>query len=169
MKISELNALGEDEFVALLGGIYEHSPWVAERLSSGRPFERIEQIADQMQLAVNQAERAAQLTLIRAHPDLGGKLAVSGNLTQASMREQSGAGLDRLTPEEFHEFSELNRRYREKFSFPFIICVRKTDKTGILAAFRQRLLHSAEEEQQAAIAEIHEIARLRLQDLLTPG
>ena len=167
MKISQLNALDQDAFVAALGGIYEHSPWVAQRISSGRPFDLIEQMLDQMRRVVDGAGPEAQLELILAHPDLAGKLAISGNLTESSKREQAGVGLDRLEPEEFAQFSAFNRRYREKFGFPFIICVRNTDKAGILAAFSERLGHSPEQEIASALREIHDIARLRLMDLVT--
>lgn len=166
MTLAEVNAMEKTAFVGCLGGVYEHSPWVAEQVAGARPFLSVEQMLDQMRAAVDGTGAEAQLELIRAHPDLAGKLAMANELTEASRREQGGAGLDRLDKEEFAEFSELNRRYRQRFGFPFVICVRKTDKAGILAAFRKRLENGAEEERTAAVAEIHEIARLRIEDLV---
>jgi 2-oxo-4-hydroxy-4-carboxy-5-ureidoimidazoline decarboxylase len=121
-------------------------------------------MADQMRAAVDGALLDERMELIRAHPDLAGKLALAGEVTDFSKAEQAGVGLDRLSVGEFAEFTELNTRYRERFGFPFIICVRKTDRAGILTAFRRRLGHSAEEEVATALGEIHEIARLRLED-----
>jgi len=166
MTISELNAIDKAAFVGLLGGVYEHSSWVAEQVASGRPFSHPEQLMDQMRLAVETSTPQRLLNLILAHPDLAGKLALAGELTDDSRSEQTGAGLDRLTEDEFREFSDLNARYREKFGFPFIICVRKTDKAGILASFRKRIGNSPAQEKAAALSEIHEIARLRMEDLL---
>lgn len=167
MTIAEVNTMECSDFVKFLGGIYEHSPWVAEAIATRRPHHSLEQLSDQMRRAVEDASPQRQLDLIRAHPDLAGKLAVANQLTEASRSEQSGAGLDRLDPDGFAEFSSLNAAYRERFGFPFIICVRKTDRTGILAAFRERLAHSPEEEHATALEEIHEIARLRLADSIS--
>jgi OHCU decarboxylase len=105
-----------------------------------------------------------QLALIRAHPDLAGKAAVAGELTAESTREQSSAGLDRLTPEEFARFTELNTAYRERFAFPFIICVREHTKASILGQFAERLGHSHDQEIAFALGEVAKIARLRLFD-----
>jgi 2-oxo-4-hydroxy-4-carboxy-5-ureidoimidazoline decarboxylase len=154
-------------FVASLGGIYEHSPWVAEQAASERPFASREQLADRMRAAVVNAGDSAKLALIRAHPDLAGKLARAGALSAESTREQAGLGLDRLSDAEFERFSDLNTRYRERFGFPFVICVRLTDRPGILAAFERRLEHDAAAEMAEALLQIHHIARLRLGDLVT--
>ena len=154
-------------FVACLGGIYEHSPWVAEQAADGRPFSGKEHLADRMRAVVENADESAKLALIRAHPDLAGKLARAGALSAESTREQAGLGLDRLSDEEFERFSDLNNRYRERFGFPFVICVRLTDKPGILAAFERRLEHDAAAETPEALRQIHLIAGLRLADLVT--
>jgi len=106
-----------------------------------------------------------QLALIRAHPELAGKAAIDRTLTEASAAEQASAGLDRLTPQEYDRFHALNAAYRERFGFPFIICVRLTDKAGILAAMERRLGHTREEEIATALGQIGEIVRLRLQDM----
>jgi 2-oxo-4-hydroxy-4-carboxy-5-ureidoimidazoline decarboxylase len=121
-----------------------------------------------MRMAVETAEDAGKLALIRAHPDLAGRLARAGGLTEASAREQGGLGLDRLSDEEFERFTGLNRRYRERFGFPFVICVRRTDKAGILAAFESRLGNDPAAEVTEALRQIHEIARLRLADRVMP-
>jgi len=165
--VNALNAMPKADFVACLGGIYEHSPWVAEQTADERPFSGREHIADRMRAAVESADDSAKLALIRAHPDLAGKLARAGTLTPESTREQAGLGLDRLSDAEFERFSGLNACYRERFGFPFVICVRLTDKPGILAAFKQRLEHDATAEIEEALRQIHQIARMRLEDLVT--
>lgn len=156
----------KDEFARKLGGIYEHSAWVAERAWEQRPFQDSAALAAEMRLTVETATDAEKLALIRAHPDLAGKLARAGALTESSAREQAGLGLDRLGDEEYERFSRLNGNYRERFGFPFVICVRLTDKAGILAAFERRLANDLTAEISEALRQIHYIARLRLGDLL---
>jgi 2-oxo-4-hydroxy-4-carboxy-5-ureidoimidazoline decarboxylase len=165
--VDALNAMPNADFVACLGGIYEHSPWVAEQVAGERPFSSRKHMADRMRAAVENASDSAQLALIRSHPDLAGKLARAGTLGAESTREQAGLGLDRLPAAEFEHFTGLNTRYRERFGFPFVICVRLTDKPGILAAFERRLKHDTAAEMSEAIQQIHHIARLRLEDLVT--
>jgi len=114
---------------------------------------------------IGEAGPEAQLALIRAHPELGNKLAIAEDLTEASASEQASAGLDQLTAQEFDTFHALNDAYRSKFGFPFIICVRKTNKAGILAAMHARTDRTREEELSTALSEIAEIVRLRLQDV----
>jgi 2-oxo-4-hydroxy-4-carboxy-5-ureidoimidazoline decarboxylase len=114
---------------------------------------------------VHDAALEEQLALIRAHPELAGKAAIDGRLTEASAAEQASAGLDRLTQAEFDRFHALNAAYREKFGFPFIICVRLTDKAGILAAMERRLANDRDTEIATALNEIGEIVRLRLKDM----
>jgi 2-oxo-4-hydroxy-4-carboxy-5-ureidoimidazoline decarboxylase len=141
--------------------LFEHSPWIEARadarLSSG------DRHADLMAV-VHAATPKEQLALIRAHPELAGKAAIDGSLTEASAAEQASAGLDRLTAEEFARFHALNTAYRQRFGFPFIICVRLTNKAGILAAMDTRLTHDHDTEIATAIAEIGKIVRLRLED-----
>ncbi|WP_421847697.1 2-oxo-4-hydroxy-4-carboxy-5-ureidoimidazoline decarboxylase [Novosphingobium sp.] len=141
--------------------LFEHSPWVEARAdaspSSG------DRHADLMAV-VNAARPEEQLALIRAHPELAGKAAIDRTLTEASAAEQASAGLDRLSEEEFARFHALNAAYREKFGFPFIICVRLMDKAGILSAMEARLAHDRDTEIATAIAQIGEIVRLRLED-----
>lgn len=142
--------------------LFEHSPWVEARAdampSSG------DRHADLM-AAVHAATLEEQLALIRAHPELAGKAAIDRTLTDASAAEQASAGLDRLSEDEFARFHALNAAYRERFAFPFIICVRLTDKAGILAAMEARLANEREAEIATAIAQIGEIVRLRLKDV----
>ena len=141
--------------------LFEHSPWVEER-ADARPSSG-DRLADLMAV-LRAATREEQLALIRAHPELAGKAAIDGSLTSASAAEQAGAGLDRLTPAEYERFHALNAAYREKFGFPFIICVRLTDKAGILAAMERRLANDRETEIATALGQIGEIVRLRLED-----
>jgi len=166
-SITELNAVSDEEFVAALAGIYEHSDWVPRRILPARPFGTLEDLRLAMQSTVEDAPDEEKLALIRAHPDLAGKLARAGALTDSSRREQAGLGLDRLSDDEYEAFSANNTAYREKFGFPFIICARLTTKQGVLDAFTRRLPNSPESEVTEAMKQIHEIARLRLEDLVT--
>ena len=140
--------------------LFEHSPWVEAR-ADARPSSG-DRHADLMAV-VHEAAPEEQLALIRAHPELAGKAAVDGSLTRASAAEQASAGLDRLTPAEYDRFHALNAAYREKFGFPFIICVRLTDKAGILAAMERRLGNDRDAEIAEALDQIGEIVRLRLE------
>ena len=153
----------EREFIARYGGVYEHSPWVAEMaapLLDGSAD--VDVIARVMEDCVDNASRDRQLELIRAHPDLAGKAAIAGNLTDDSTTEQSSAGLDRCSPEEFARFQALNEAYRKKFGFPFVMAVRNKSRAEILAAFESRLGNGYDEEFESALVEIHKIARMRL-------
>jgi 2-oxo-4-hydroxy-4-carboxy-5-ureidoimidazoline decarboxylase len=141
--------------------LFEHSPWVEAR-ADARPSSG-DRHADLM-VVVHDATPDEQLALIRAHPELAGKAAIDRTLTQASAAEQASAGLNRLTPEEYERFHALNAAYRARFDFPFIICVRLTDKAGMLAAMERRLGNGRDEEIATALAQIGEIVRLRLKD-----
>lgn len=162
MTIYEVNAMGKEGFVEKFGGVYEHSAWVAEAVVGERPFVDFEQLICRMSEVVDAADEYSKLELLLAHPDLAGKLGMEG-LTEDSRKEQRGVGLDELDREEFSLFTELNEVYRGRFGFPFIICVGKTDKAGILRSFRERLLNSREVEVSAALSEVHGIARLRVE------
>jgi len=162
-SLAELNSCDQAAFVAALGGLFEHSPWVAEETAGRRPFRDGIQLHAELCAAMRRAPRERQLALIRAHPDLAERLE---GLTAASRREQSGAGLDLLGAVELEEFRSLNTAYRERFGFPFVICARLHAKEAILAAMRARLRHAPEEEFSAALAEIEKIAWLRLQDVV---
>jgi 2-oxo-4-hydroxy-4-carboxy-5-ureidoimidazoline decarboxylase len=162
-----INAFDRTVFTAAFGGVFEHSPWVAERAWDARPFDTVEQLHRAMVQAMQHATAAEQLALIRAHPQLAGRAAIAGTLTDASTREQKGAGLDRCTPQEFAELTRLNAAYEEKFGFPFIIAVRGHDRASIIAAIAQRLSHGVEAEHAEALRQVARIARFRLDDLVS--
>ena len=155
------------DFVARVGPVFEHSPWIAERTWSQRPFASRDDLLAKLVATLRGATRGEQLALIRAHPDLAGRLARENALTAASTAEQASAGLDRLSPEELIRFTEANTRYRERFGFPFVVCARLNDKTAMLSAFERRLGLDVEEEIENALREIEKIAALRLSGILT--
>jgi 2-oxo-4-hydroxy-4-carboxy-5-ureidoimidazoline decarboxylase len=167
MRFSDLNALDRAGFVAALGAIFEHSPWIAERAWDRRPFEDSDGLMAAMIAVVEAATDNEKLALIRAHPDLAGKAARAGALTAHSTTEQAGVGLDRLTDEEFARFHRLNEAYTTRFGFPFVIAVRGHTKETILAAFETRLAHDLTAEMAEALRNIGLIARFRLEDLLS--
>jgi 2-oxo-4-hydroxy-4-carboxy-5-ureidoimidazoline decarboxylase len=164
--IAQINALPAADFTATFGFLFEHSPWIVREAASRRPFASIAAFEDAMASIVREAPHLDQLKLLRAHPELASKAAVDKTLTEASNAEQASAGLDRLSQDEFDRFHDLNRRYRDRFGFPFIICVRLTDKAGILAAMDKRLENTEEQEIAAALVEIGKIVHLRLRDAL---
>ena len=151
------------DFISLYGGIYEHSPWVAEcvALEAGG-IRDADEIADLMAECVDNASPERQLALIRAHPDLAGKAQVAGELTAESTAEQASAGLDRCSKVEYERFHALNAAYKEKFGFPFVMAVRGSTRDEILEAFSARLQNDYDLEFETALTEIHKIARLRL-------
>lgn len=165
MTLTQLNSLAHDEFVRIVGPVFEHSPWIAEAAWAKRSFASVEALHAAMCEIVRAAGEEKQLALIRAHPDLVGKLAMAGQLTKESTGEQASAGLDRLTAEEVELFQTNNAAYKAKFGFPFIICARLNKKDAILNGFKVRLNNSREQEIQTALAEIFKIAELRLRDL----
>lgn len=161
-SLDSLNAASETDFTAALADIYEHSPWVAQAASAARPFATLAALHEAMMQAVRAASSDAQLALIKAHPDLAGKAARTGTLTADSTNEQASVGLDRLSEAEFARFHRFNDAYKEKFGFPFIICVRRHSKDSILRQFERRLTHDAAGERETALDEIFRIAALRL-------
>ena len=159
------SSLSHDEFVNAFADIYEHSPWVAEKaydLGQDASLDQIETLHQRMSDILLRADHARQLALINAHPDLAGKAAVQGQLTQASTDEQAGAGIHQCTAEEFSRFTELNEAYKAKFKFPFIMAVKGSNRHQILAAFETRLHNAADTEFHCALAEINKIALFRL-------
>ena len=153
-----------EAFVAALSHVFEHSPWIVEQAAARGPFADREALHEAMMAVIRAAPEDAQLALIRAHPDLAGKAARAGTMTRDSVREQAGAGLDRLSDEEYARFDRLNRAYRERFGFPFIIAVRRQTRDSILAAYERRLMHDRAAEIACAIEEIGHISRLRLDE-----
>ena len=164
--MESINQLDRAEFVERFGPLFEHSPWVAENAWSDRPFADAEELFEALRAAMYSAPRDKQLALIRAHPDLAGKAAIEGTLTHSSTREQASAGLDRLTPDEYAAFTRTNTAYRERFGFPFVVCVREHTKESILRVASERLANTEDEEIRVALEEIAKIARLRLEDAL---
>jgi len=168
VSLAELNAMAPADALAAVGGVFEHSPWIAERALERRPFASIDALHAAMMAVISEAGRDAGLTLLKAHPELAGARAREGALTAESTGEQASAGLDRIDDVAQSEFDNLNRAYREKFGFPFIIAVRNHTFEQILAAFRARLQASAEDERAEALAQVGEIARIRLSAILAP-
>ena len=167
MNIAEVNALDTAAFVERFGAVFEDSPWVAEVAWSRKPFRDRDALHAALVACVQEADEERQLALIRAHPDLVGRAAQEGTLGAASTNEQAGAGLDRLDPGEVRWFERYNRAYKEKFGFPFILCVRAAErKRAIMDGFELRLHHTPEQEHRTALVEIEKIAAFRLGDLV---
>lgn len=157
--------LQRDAFVARYGGVYEHSPWIAEAAHEAGLSSRAdsaEGLAAEMARQVEAAAHEKQLALLRAHPDLAGRLAQRGELTAASTGEQAGAGLDACSPEEFERFQTLNTRYVARFGFPFILAVKGYQRAEILEIFERRVDNDPETEFRTALDQVHRIALLRL-------
>ncbi len=166
-SLRTINAMSGTEFMKSFSAVYESSPWVAQRASQMRPFGSAEDLFSGMRRSVDEASQADQDALIRAHPDLGGKLARAGRLTADSAREQSRLGLDQLDAADYAAFDSLNTAYRQRFDFPFIICVGLLhDRHQILDAFRSRIGNTQEQERRQALDQIHLIARIRLSALV---
>jgi 2-oxo-4-hydroxy-4-carboxy-5-ureidoimidazoline decarboxylase len=162
VSLQSLNAADKAKFVAALGDIYEHAPWVAEAACDRRPFPTLAALHEAMSAAVRTASANQRLALIKGHPDLAGKAARAGTMTTDSKAEQSSAGLDRLSEAELKEFHRLNNAYRDKFGMPFIVCVLRHGKDSILREFARRLQNHAAAETKAALGEILRIGALRL-------
>ena len=162
MTISQLNALPNNDFVDELGGIFEHSPWVARRAWKHRPFSSIDDLHTRMTADVACASVNEKLALLRAHPDLGTRAKIS----DSSAKEQAGAGLDHLTPVEFARLHQHNEAYRNKFGFPFLFAVKGSGKLRIMQALEARLQSTPDEEFQEALRQVYRIARFRLDDII---
>lgn len=174
MTLAEVNALDRDAFVAALDGVFERSPWVAAAVWPRRPFASVAALHAAMAAAMFEAPADAQLALIHAHPELAGRQAMGGELTAESQSEQSGAGLTQCSAEELARLQALNRAYSHKFGFPFVIAVKGTNRSAIIARFAERLQRDRDLEYGEALAQIASIARLRLDAMLgamttTPG
>ncbi|PYZ94749.1 OHCU decarboxylase [Salipaludibacillus keqinensis] len=161
-SLQDVNDLTKPEFTATIGAVFEHSPWVAQHSWKHHPFVSVEEMHDKMVHEMMIAETTLQLSLLRAHPDLGTKLSIS----DASKQEQEGAGLSQLTAQEYNKFSELNKNYTEKFGFPFIMAVKGQSKENILAQMQKRYSHSYDSEMETALQEVSKIAKFRLDDLV---
>jgi 2-oxo-4-hydroxy-4-carboxy-5-ureidoimidazoline decarboxylase len=160
--LDHLNACPREEFVALVGPTFEHSPWIAAAVAAQRPFTSRDQLHAALCGVVAAADEQRQIALIRAHPDLVGR----ATLSLESSREQAAAGLIDLDADEIAQFDRYNTAYKARFGFPFVICARRNRKDAMLRAFPERLAHTREEEIAAALEQIFQIAALRLADLL---
>jgi OHCU decarboxylase len=164
LSMHGINELDRAAFVQRFGPLFEHSPWVAEAAWRDRPFADREELYEALVAAMHAAPRERQLALIRAHPDLAGRAAIEGTLTEPSQREQASAGLDRLTPDEYEAFTRTNDAYKRRFGFPLVVCAREHTKESILRVASERLGNSEDEEVRVALEEVAKIARLRLED-----
>ena len=166
ISLASLNQLDREQFVESLGGIFEHSPWVADLVYEYRPFDSKTQLHQTMLEAVQRSPEFQRMALICNHPELAGKEAAEGTLTDDSRQEQSRAGLDQCSAEELSQLQSLNKAYSEKFDFPFVIAVTGLDKTAIIAAVESRLKNPVSVEFDTNIAEIGKIGMIRLNALI---
>jgi 2-oxo-4-hydroxy-4-carboxy-5-ureidoimidazoline decarboxylase len=162
-SIAQINAFSQSEFIDALGWVFENSPWVAERIWKDRPFNTGPQLCERMIAEVAVATHDEQLALLRAHPDLGTRARTS----PSSTAEQTGAGLDHLTPGEHATLRELNNAYKEKFGFPFLFAVKGSGKAEILDALGHRLESTPEAEFKEALSQVFRIAGFRLESFVT--
>ena len=156
--LAQLNQMSQAEFTKALGEIWEETPQIARQAWQNKPFKDLDALYQAMVAVVNNMSDAEQLKLIKAHPDLGSK----AKMAQASVQEQAGVGLDRLSESEYQRFQALNQAYQDKFNFPFIVAVKYHTKTSILKEFEARLNNDREREKRQALTEISKIAQLRL-------
>jgi 2-oxo-4-hydroxy-4-carboxy-5-ureidoimidazoline decarboxylase len=168
VTLEAVNAMDVPAFAAAFGDVAEHSPWVAARAAAQRPFTSRRAMIEAFGDEVREAGPAERLALLRAHPDLAGRAAIAGEMAEDSRREQTGAGLDSLTPEEFSRFTELNESYTAKFGFPFILAVRGADKQTILASFAERIERDPEAELAMAVSQVARIIAFRIEDRVEP-
>lgn len=168
ISLHDVNRMAEDEFVETFGDVAEHSPWVAAEAAERRPYSSRAAMIAAFVDAVVHADHPRQRALLLAHPDLAGRAAVSGNLTQDSKNEQKGAGLDSLTPDEFARFTEQNTAYRERHGIPFIFAVRGATKHDIMTGYADRIGNAPETEFKTALAQVGRIVRFRLEDRVLP-
>ena len=160
--LEQLNQMSQGEFTKALGEIWEETPAIAQQAWHSKPFDDVDSLSQAMVAVVDSMNEAEQLALIKAHPDLCSK----AKMAEASVQEQAGIGLDRLSKKEYERFQSLNQDYKDKFDFPFIVAVKYHTKESILQAFETRLKNSQEQEKQQALTEISKIARLRLESLV---
>ncbi|MDP9014279.1 MAG: 2-oxo-4-hydroxy-4-carboxy-5-ureidoimidazoline decarboxylase [Pseudomonadota bacterium] len=166
ITLRQLNDLAAPDFGAALAAIFEHSPWIPQRVAASRPFDSVIALHRAMCDAVMQAGEALQLELIRAHPELAGRAAIQGSLTAASTSEQKSAGLSACTAEQYQRLQSLNAAYNSRFGFPFVLAVKGHTPASVLAALADRVTHAADAERHVALQEICRIARFRLADLV---
>ena len=164
IHLDALNRADKPDFVTQLADIFENAPWVAAKALADRPFATVADLHDAMMRAVRDLPRNSLLEFVKGHPDLAGKAARAGSIAPASVAEQAGLGLDRLSDDEFARFEALDAAYRKRFDFPFVICVRRQTRDAVLDALERRLSNEPDKELKVAIDEIGHITRLRLVD-----
>lgn len=167
LRLEAVNALNEQAFVDLLGEVFEHSPWVASRAFAACPFADLSALHTVMVHEMQSASQAEKLALLCAHPELAGKAAQRGELTNASTQEQARVGLNALSPQEMQRITDLNAAYRARHGFPFIVCVGQHTKNSIFSAFAQRVANAPADEQDEALRQVAAIALLRLNKLIS--
>ncbi|MFK3935981.1 2-oxo-4-hydroxy-4-carboxy-5-ureidoimidazoline decarboxylase [Alkalihalobacillus sp. NPDC078783] len=160
--LGQLNQCSPDEFIEILAGIYEDSPWVAEQVVNSRPFKSIQSLHEAMKIEVSQSDQVTKINLLCAHPNLGERI----QMTDSSKAEQGQAGLTELTEEEYKNFQTLNKRYMDTFMFPFILAVKGKHKQEIYNEMERRILHSPETEFATALTEVDKIALFRLKECI---
>ena len=166
--LDELNRMTAEAFADAFGDVAEHSPWIAQQAAKSRPFMDREDLIKTFSTVLRGANTDDQLALLRAHPDLAGTASFAGRMTENSRNEQAGAGLDRLTAEEFQRFTELNNAYVARFAFPFIFAVKGATKDMILASFEARVGNERETELANSLENVCRIFRFRLEELVAP-
>jgi 2-oxo-4-hydroxy-4-carboxy-5-ureidoimidazoline decarboxylase len=166
LTLERINAMTPQAFLGALGGVFEHSPWIAEGAFVARPFLNVTALHEAMTNTVKRGSRERQLELLNAHPELAGQEAQAGALTSNSAAEQASVGLNALSREEIQSLARRNREYREKFGFPFIIAVRRHNKASIFREIERRLGNDTETELNACLEQVFLITRLRLEALL---
>ena len=164
VSLEALNKADKAELVRLLDGVFEHASWVAEAAFAKQPYPTVAALHDALMAAVRTVPSKDQIAFVQAHPDLAGKAARAGQVAPASAAEQASLGLDRLGDEDFARFEKLNSTYKDKFGFPFVVCVRRQTRDAILDSFERRLGNNEETELATALDEIGYITRLRLLD-----
>ena len=167
LSIEKINNLSKNDFVTHFAHVVEHSPWVAEQAFEKRPFKNLEDLYVALSEAVFAADESVWKHILNLHPELSGKEAQEGSLTNFSTAEQSGLGLNALPSHEFQKIQTFNRDYRQKFGFPFVVCVRKlASKNQLFSEMERRLSLPAPEELKTGIKQVLDICRLRLDDLV---
>ena len=161
--INKINKLPKSEFIKVFANIFENALWIAEKLYNQKPFDNFEELSSKMLNIFKAAKKEKQLKILKDHPDLANKTKISW-LTPDSLKEQTNAGLDQCTKEEFNEFKELNDTYK-KFGFPFILSVKGKTKIEILNIFKERISSDPEKEFDEAVKQVKQIASLRLKEL----
>ena len=162
--INKINKLPKSEFIKVFSNIFENSIWISEELYKLKPFDSFDDLSTKIMDIFENATKEKQIEILRAHPDLANKTRI-GSLTADSKKEQSSAGLDKCTKEEFNEFKNLNFKYKKRFRFPFIIAVKDKSKLEILSSFRKRISCDISIEFEEAKKQVKKIANLRLNEI----